>query len=166
MKPKLKDKIEEKGYTLALSIIAIIVSAIVITTFSKGETNIYKQKETVKYDGVEYSITKVEKKPYELDEDYYVLKITIKINNTSNTTVNYSYYNYSLTNNKDEDITKAAFIYDEDPSLDSGSLEPGESIEGIVFWAVKKGSNNLRVRYYDNILSKTDEFKFQWSINN
>ena len=88
MKPKLKDKIEEKGYTLALSIIAIIVSAIVITTFSKGETNIYKQKETVKYDGAEYSITKVEKKPYELDEDYYVLKITIKINNTSNTNAN------------------------------------------------------------------------------
>lgn len=166
-KEKIKDWLEEKSIKLALSIIGTILMTLVAISAAKGEVKIYKQNDIVKYEGAEYRITKVEKREHDLYEDYYDFRVTVKITNTSKKDIEYDSHNYYIANKDGEDIAKAGMAYDDGTYLESGTLKPGESVEGVVSWNIKKDAKDIRVRYFkDIILATKDDFEFQWKINN
>lgn len=166
IKTEIKEIIKEKLLKYSLAFVGGLLIVIIPAMSFRGETNIYKQNETAKFNDVEYKIIKVEKLPYDLDEDYDQLKVTIKISNTGKSTVKYNDFNFSIANKNNEDIAKNGLFYDDGTYLDSGSLDPGKSVEGAVSCLIKKDAKDLRIRYYENLLSKANEYAFQWAIDN
>ena len=145
---------------------ALIAGVIIGLASLGGERFNHKQNETIKFEGVEYSITKVERKPVDLYEDYVELKVTIKIKNKSKETKSYSSWNFSVTNKKEEEITKAGMVTDDGTYLKSGDLEPGEEIEGALSWFIKKDATDIRVRYVKEMFNTSGKYDFQWSLDN
>ena len=166
-KQEIKDFIEEKALRYGLILVGLILFAIVTITTSGGEKFNYEQNKAVEYEGAEYKIVKVEKTQNDLYEDYDDLKVTIKITNKSKEKIKYDKSHFFIANKDDEDITKATLATDDDNYLGSGTLKPGESVEGIVSWTIKKGAKDLRVRYFENIiLTGKEVHKFQWLLDN
>ncbi len=148
-----------------LGIIALII--LVVATSGGGEKfrTDYNQDEVVTYQDVNYSITKVEKtqgdneywKPAEGSE--YV-KITLKIENNSDEKISYNTLDWQMVNADGVEDSIGSFTLDDDVSLSAGDLEPKGKVEGVLVWEQKKGDNNLRLRYYDNIFSSDYTFQF------
>ena len=166
-KQKIKDYLEEKAFKYGLIIIGILATMAITYFSSKGEVKIYKQNKAVEYEGAEYKITKVEKLQDELHEDYYDFRVTIKITNIGKKDVDYSSMNYTIANKDGEKITVPGAAVDDGTYLRNGTLAPGESVEGIVAWNVKKDAKDIRVRYFKDIITATKgEFEFQWALDN
>lgn len=166
-KNEIKDEIEIKvikfGITAVVTIIATLLTAIF---FKGGELKLYKQNETVKYKDVEYSIVKVEKNQSKIYEDYNDLKVTFKITNKSKSTAKYSSFDYYITNKNNENVGRGSIVEDDGTFLDSGDLEPGESVVGAISFCIKKDATDLRVRYSEELLKTVDKFDFQWALDN
>ena len=153
-----KNRIHDcSGIIKIIIIIAIVVVGIKIIG-GNGSRN-YSQDETVTYEGVKYSITKV-------DTDDECILITVRINNKSDKTVSYGDIYFSLLNQKGEQFDKKPLVVDDGTILPSGKLKPNEKVEGKIIW-LKKDYKNLRIRYYENVLmNDIDDYKFEWSLDN
>ncbi len=166
-KQKIKDYIEEKAIKYGLIIIGILATMAITYFSSKGEVKIYKQNKAVEYEGAEYKITKVEKLQDELHEDYYDLRVTVKITNIGKKEIEYSHTNFYISNKAEEKITVPGLVEDDGTLLESGTLAPGENVEGIISWNVKKDAKDLRIRYFTDIIkANKGEFEFQWALDN
>ena len=65
--------------------------------------------------------------------------------------INWNYSNWNIT-------------AEDDVSLDFGELDAGGQTEGVIIWEQKENDNNLKVRYYENILFDED-YTFEWSLD-
>ena len=157
-KKKIKDWLEEKSIKLGLTIIGTVLMALVAITSSKGEVKIYKQNDVVKYEGAEYRIINIEKRELDLYEDYYDYRVKIKITNTGKKDIEYDSHNYYIANKDGKDITKAGLAYDDGTYLESGTLKPGESVEGVVSWTVKKDAKDITISELLNHSSGLNSF--------
>ena len=153
-----KDNKKQKWYIIGF--VAIIVFAIIASIMNGGEKRDYSQKDTITYNDVEYSIKKVEK-----DGEY--LNVIINAKNKGTNTISYSNFHFSMINEKGEFIDKKKLVVDDGTIFTSGELKPNEEVEGKVIWEYKEENKDLRVRYYENfIMSKIDDYEFQWSLDN
>ena len=161
-----KDEIKFWFLKKTYVIVGAIITGFILALASRGgERFNHNQNETVKFDGLEYSIIRVEKKAYDLYEDYIDLKVTFKIKNTSKETKSYSSWNFGVTNKKGEEITKAGVITNDGTYLKSGDLDPGKEVEGAISWIVKKDATDIRVRYTKDFLTNSNKYDFQWSLD-
>ena len=55
------------------------------------------------------------------------------------------------------------YTADDDVTLSSGELDAGGKVEGVLVWEQKKGDNNLRLRYYDNVFD--DSYTIQFKLD-
>ena len=53
---------------------------------------------------------------------------------------------------------------DDDNLLNSGELDAGGHIEGVLVWEQEIGDDNLRLRYYENSLID-DEYTIQFQLD-
>lgn len=170
--PNCKKKQSKKGKLIVLGVIAlIIVGAVIANNDEKKKEESRKkefaQNEVATYKDVNYSIIKVDKtqgnneflKPKEGNE--YV-KVTIKIENNSKEKISYNALDWQMVNSDGVEDAWGSITTDDDKILGSGELDAGGKIEGVLIWEQKKNDNNLRLRYYDNVLfdkKYTLEFK-------
>lgn len=153
-------------------ILGIIVIAIVGAIMSNKEENERKkdfsQGEVATYKDVDYSIVKVEKtqgsSEYIKPKDgYEYVKVTVKIENKSKEKISYNAIDWKMVNSDGVEDTWGAFTADDDITLDSGDLEAGGKIEGVLVWEQKKDDKNLKLRYYETILD--ENYKIQFTLD-
>lgn len=53
---------------------------------------------------------------------------------------------------------------EDDIMLQSGELDSGGTIEGVIIWEQKQGDTGLKVRYYNNVLIDND-YTFEWTLD-
>ena len=53
---------------------------------------------------------------------------------------------------------------EDDVQLNSGELDAGGKVEGVIIWEQKQGDTGLKIRYYENVLFD-DEYTFQWTLD-
>lgn len=129
----------------------------------------YTQDQVVTYEDVEYSIIKVEKtqgtnefcKPKDGKE--YV-KVTVRIKNNSDEKISYNGLDWQMVNANGVEDAWGSYTCDDDDTLSSGELDKGGVVEGVLVWEEPKGDDNLRLRYYSNVVWD-DEYTFQWKLN-
>ena len=154
-------------------IIGLILIAIIGVALNKKEEDNfkkeYKQDEKVTYKNVEYSITKVERTKgsnefFKAKDGYEYVKVTIKIENKSDEKVSYNALDFRMVNGEGAEADFYSITAEEDVALNSGQIDAGGKVEGVIIWEQKEGDKNLKVRYYSNFLIDK-EYKFQWTLN-
>ena len=126
----------------------------------------YSQNEVVTYEGVNYSILKVEKtqgnnefiKP---DDGNEYVKVTIRIENNSNEKISYNALDWQMVNADGVEDAWGTITADDDKELSSGDLDAGGKVEGVLVWEQKIGDDNLRLRYYGDIFDEGYTFQFK-----
>jgi hypothetical protein len=167
--PVCRKKQGRSKVLLILGVIFIISGLFIIMGGSEEEFKTdYTQEEVVTYEGVNYSIIKVEKtqgnnefwKPKEGKE---FVKVTIKIENNSDDKISYNTLDWQMVNADGVEDSFGTFTADEndDEMLSSGELEPKGKVEGALVWEQKIGDDNLRLRYYDNMFNSDYTFQFK-----
>ena len=152
-------------------IIISLVSCVAGGNDKEKETFVkdYTQNDIVTYEDVKYSIVKVEKtqgsneycKPSNGKE--YV-KVTLRIENNSDEKISYNTLDWQMVNANGVEDSIGSFTCDDDDTLSSGDLDKGGVVEGVLVWEQKIGDDNLRLRYYSNVLFD-DEYTFQFKLN-
>ena len=156
---------------IILGILAIIVIAAIASgggdkdNFKKE----YKQNDIVTYKDVKYSITNVEKtkgsnKYFQAKDGYEYVKVKIKIENNSDKKISYNALNFQMVNGDGVEASVYSITAEEDIQLNSGELDAGGKIEGVIIWEQKQGDTGLKVRYYENVLLD-DNYTFQWILD-
>lgn len=170
--PNCKKKQSKKGKYIILGIIAIIIIGIIVSNNDEKRKEEerkkeFTQNEVATYKEVSYSITKVEKTQGKNEflkpkDGYEYVKVTIKIENNSKEKISYNALDWQMVNSDGVEDAWGSITAEEDRMLNSGELDAGGKVEGVLIWEQKKGDNNLRLRYYDNVLfdkKYTLEFK-------
>lgn len=127
----------------------------------------YAVGETVKYKGVEMTVTKVEKsngsdfdKPKDGKE--FVI-VTVKIKNGNNDKLAYNPFYFKIQNSKGQVEDQAFTTINTDNSLQSGDLVAGGEVEGTIAFEEPIGDAGMLLQYQDNIFS--DKVKIQFKIS-
>lgn len=128
----------------------------------------FAQDETVNYEGVEFSVLKVEKSD---GDDFdtpkkgseYVI-VTVKIENKSAEKISYNSFDWKMENSNGQETDTTFTTIDSDTTLSSGDLNPGGTVEGTLAFEEPKGDQGLKLNYYDNSLFD-DEATFKIKIN-
>lgn len=153
---------------IVLGILAIII----IGSIAGGKEDFqkdYNQNDIVTYNDVQYSITKVEKTKgsneyFQAKDGYEYVKVTIKIANNSDKKISYNALDFQMVNGDGVEASVYSITAEDDVDLSSGELDAGGKVEGVIIWEQKQNDNNLKVRYYENILFD-DEYTFQWTLD-
>lgn len=156
---------------IILGILIFLITSCVAGT-DKAEESInkdYSQDQIIAYKGVEYSITKVEKtqgtsaycKP---SEGYEFVQVTVKVKNNGTEKSSFNSVDWQMVNTDGVEDGWGAFTCGIENKFSSGELEPGGTYEGVLVWEQKINDNNLRLRYYSNVLFD-EEYTFQWKLN-
>lgn len=129
----------------------------------------YTQSEVATYKDVEYSVVKVEKtqgtNEYIKPKDgYEYVKVTLKINNKSDKKISYNALDWQMVNANGIEDAWGSYTGDGDIKLNSGDLDAGGTVEGVLIWEEPVNDDNLRLRYYDNVLLD-DEYTFQFKLD-
>ena len=154
---------------IVLGIVALaIIGSIISNNEEKSRKKDFTQNEVATYKDVEYSIVKVEKtqgtSEYLKPKDgYEYIKVTIKIENKSNGKISYNALDWSMVNTDGVEDKWGSITLDDDNILNSGELNAGGKIEGVLVWEQKENDSNLKLRYYETILDT--EYKLQFTLN-
>lgn len=129
----------------------------------------FNQNETVKFKGIKFSITNVEKHKgtkYNKPKDgFEYVEVTIKIENTSEEKYDYSPLDWKMQNSQGQELdTNFSALKDYDEQLDYADLRPGGTVTGKLGFEQPKGDAGLYLNYYDNIVWDED-YSFQIKIN-
>lgn len=127
----------------------------------------FNQNETVTYKNVKYTITNVEKytaRNYDEAKDgQEFVTVHIKIENNSDSTIDYNSYDWKMQNSNGQLDDVAFTIADSDTALHSGQLISGGSKEGTLTFEEPIGDSSLKLTYYENIIYK--DFAFQINLD-
>lgn len=167
--PTCGKKQSKKKWLIILGFI-IMIAIIVSVNEKDSEEQMkreYNRDEVVTYKDIEYSIVKVEKTQgnneyWKPKDGYEYVKATIKINNKSDKKISYNALDWQMVNSSGVEDAWGSITAEDDIMLSSGELDAGGVIEGTLVWEQKIGDDNLRLRYYHNLLfdnSYTFEFK-------
>lgn len=155
--------------TLIIILIAIVV---VVTGGSNSDKENrrkeFAQSEIANYENVEYSIIKVEKtqgtseyvKP---KAGYEYVKVTLKISNKSDKKISYNALDWQMVNSNGVEDAWGTYTVDDDITLNSGDLDAGGTVEGVLVWEEPINDSDLRLRYYDNAFN--NEYTLQFKLD-
>ncbi len=154
-------------------LLGIIVIAIISAAFGGNKNDDfqkeYNQSDVVTYNDVEYSITSVEKTKgenqfFQAKDGYEYVKVTINIKNNSDEKISYNALNFQMVNGDGVEASIYSITAEDDVLLNSGELDAGGTIEGVIIWEQKQGDTGLKIRYYDNVLID-DDYTFEWTLD-
>lgn len=157
---------------VVLGLLALIIVACVAGGGEDEKENFvrdYTQDQVVNYKDVNYSITKVEKtkgsnKYFQAKDGYEYVKVSIKIENNSDEKISFNSLDFQMVNGDGVEASVYSITAEDDKTLDSGELDAGGKIEGVIIWEQKENDTGLKVRYYENVLFD-DDYTFQWKLN-
>lgn len=168
--PNCKKKQSHIFRWILLGLLAIIVIGAIAGGGSEDNfQKDYKQSDVVTYKDVTYSITKVEKtrgsnEYFQAKEGYEYVKATIKIENKSDEKISYNALDFQMVNGDGVEASVYSITAEDDVQLNSGELDAGGKVEGVIIWEQKQGDTGLKIRYYENVLFD-DEYTFQWTLD-
>ncbi len=169
--PNCKKKQSHLVRWIVLGILAVIIIGAIIGGGGNKEDfqKEYKQNDVVTYKNVKYSITKVEKTKgsneyFQAKDGYEYVKVTIKIENNSDKKISYNALDFQMVNGDGVEASVYSITAEDDVQLNSGELDAGGKIEGVIIWEQKQNDTGLKVRYYDNVLFD-DAYTFQWTLD-
>ncbi len=154
---------------IVLGVIAVIIIAAIAGGGGKDNfVKDYNQDDVVTYKDVKYSITKVEKTKgsneyWQAKDGNEYVKVTIKVENTSNKKISYNALDFQMVNGDGVEDSFYTITAEGDKDFGSGELDPGGKTEGVIIWEQKKGDTGLRIRYYENVIFDSD-YTFQWTL--
>lgn len=127
-------------------------------------SKVFGINEAVKYNGLELSVTKVEKssgKEYEKPKDgmEFVI-VTVKYKNVGDEKISYNPYDFKMLNSKGQITDQAITAIDSDTSLSSGELAPGGEISGTIAFEQPKGDTGLKLQYTGSWFSSDADIEF------
>ena len=88
----------------------------------------------------------------------------IRIENNSDEKISYNALDWQMVNSDGVEDAWGSITADDDNLLNSGELDAGGHIEGVLVWEQKIGDDNLRLRYYENSLIN-DEYTIQFQLD-
>lgn len=165
--PICKKKQNKNGMWILIGILAIIfIPYFVGKNAEEKSKKEYLQNETADYNGVYYSILKVDKTQGNNDyikpkDGYEYVKVTLRIENKSNKKISYNALDWRMVNSDGVEDSWGTYTADEDTKLSSGNLDAGGKVEGVLIWEQSIGDNNLKLRYYDSIFKEQYTFQFK-----
>lgn len=110
--------------------------------------------EIAEVDGAEYTVTNVkcsEGSDWDTPtEGKEYITVSISIENASVKELTYDSLDWVMVNSRGEEKSYAFTLIDEDSSLGSGVLKPGESRSGTITFEEAKGDSPLKLRLYQN----------------
>ena len=168
--PNCKKKQSHIARWIILGILGVIIIGSVIGGGNNEDfQKEYKQNDVVTYKDVNYSITNVEKTKgtnqyFQAKDGYEYVKVKIKIENKSNTKISYNALDFQMVNGDGVEASVYSITAENDVELNSGELDAGGKIEGVIIWEQKQGDTGLKVRYYNNVLFDK-EYTFQWTLD-
>ena len=117
---------------------------------------------------VKYSITKVEitkgsNEYFQAKDGYEYVKVTLRIENKSKEKISYNALDWKMVNGDGAEASIYSITAEDDVELNSGELDAGGKIEGVIIWEQKIGDNNLKLRYYETIFD--NDYKLQFTLN-
>ena len=95
---------------------------------------------------------------------YEYVKATIKIENKSDKKISYNALDFQMVNGDGVEASVYSVTAEDDVQLNSGELDAGGKVEGVIIWEQKQGDSGLKIRYYENVLFD-DEYTFQWTLD-
>lgn len=131
---------------------------------SKLEKTTFKLGETVKYNGMELTVTNFKTtKGGEFDSpksgnEYAV--VTVKYKNAGKENISYNPFDFKMKNSKGQ-ITSQVYLSTIKNELDSGDLAPGGEVEGEIAFEQPKGDKGLILQYTGNIFESESEIDFK-----
>lgn len=132
---------------------------------SQSEKTEFKQSETVSYQGVEYTVTDVQKTTGdEFDQPrdgYEYVIVSVKIENKSEEKISYNPLDWKMENSNGQEESQTFTIIDSNTALSSGDLNPGGNVEGTIAFEQPKGDTGLKLNYYGNIFNENASFKIK-----
>ena len=169
--PKCGKKQGKKKWLIVLLLLIIIIIATSMAGGSSEEERKkeYSQNEIATYKDVEYSITKVEKTQgsneyWKPQNGYEYVKVTLKIENKSDEKISYNALDWQMVNSDGVEDAWGALTADDDIQLSSGEIDAGGKVEGVLIWEQKIDDDNLRLRYYNNVVFD-DEYTFEFKLD-
>lgn len=127
----------------------------------------YAIGETVKYKGIEMTVTKIEKSQgteYDKPKDGKEFVIaTISIKNNANEKLSYNPLYFKMQNSSGQIEDEAFSTVNQDTALKSGDLATGGNVTGTVIFEEPVNDKGLLLQYQDNIFSK--DVKIQFKLN-
>lgn len=172
--PNCRKKQSGIGKWIVLGVVAIFIIAAVsgqsdAEEKEKNRKKDFSQTETATYEDVNYSIVKVEKtqgtNEYVKPKDgYEYVKVTLRIENNSSEKISYNSVDWQMVNSDGVEDAWGTYTADDDILLSSGDLDAGGKVEGVLVWEQKINDDNLRLRYYNNVLIE-DEYTLQFKLD-
>lgn len=169
--PKCGRKQGSKKWLIILGLVVVIgiIASVMRENKEEERQKEYSQDEIAIYENVEYSIINVEKTQgdneyWKPNDGYEYVKVKLKIENKSNKKISYNALDWQMVNSSGIEDAWGAITAEDDILLSSGDLDAGGIIEGVLIWEQKIGDDNLRLRYYNNVLFD-DDYTFQFKLN-
>lgn len=162
-------RIVKWGILILILIIIVAVATGGKNSDKENRKKEFTQSEVASYEDIEYSITKVERtqgtseyiKP---KEGYEYVKVTLKISNRSDKKISYNALDWQMVNSNGIEDAWGSYTVDDDITLNSGELDAGGTVEGVLVWEEPINDSNLRLRYYDNVLLD-NEYTLQFKLD-
>lgn len=173
-KAKICPKCNKKQAHIIRWILLVLLAIIVIGAITGGgdDNNFqkeYRQNDVVTYKDVNYIIIGVDKTKgsnqyFQAKDGYEYVKVKIRIENKSDKKISYNALDFQMVNSDGVEASFYSITAEDDILLSSGELDADGKVEGVIIWEQKQGDNDLRVRYYENVLFD-DDYTFQWALN-
>lgn len=168
--PNCHKKQKHIGRWILLGIVVIAIISVAVG--GSKEDNFqkeYNQGDIVTYKDVQYSITGVERTKgenmfWQAKEGYEYVKVTINIKNNSDEKISYNPLDFQMVNGEGAEASVFSITAEDDVLLNSGELDAGGTVEGVIIWEQKEGDTGLKVRYYENVLLD-DDYTFEWTLD-
>jgi hypothetical protein len=126
-----------------------------------NKTKTFKIGDVVALDGLNLSVTKVDKsngddfeKPKSGNE--FVI-IHVKIANKGTEKIDYNPLYFKVQNSKGQITDETFTTIDQDTTLNSGELAPNGEVEGTIAFEEPQGDKGLVLQFQDDIFSKDDK---------
>jgi len=125
----------------------------------------YNVGETAKVDGVEMTVTKVEKSngtEFDKPKDgmQFVI-VTVKIKNVGKDEISYNPFYFKMQNSKGQITDEGFSTVNQNTALQSGDLAVGGEVEGSLIFEEPVNDNGLILQYQDNIFDKGSKLRFK-----
>ncbi len=168
--PYCKKKQRHIGRWILLSVLLVLILSAMFSGKKEDDfVKDYNQNQSVTYNNVVYSITKVERTKgtnmyFHAKDGYDYVKVTIKIENNTDEKISYNALDFQMVNGDGVEASFYSITAEDDVMLSSGQLDAGGIIEGVIVWEQKENDTNLKVRYYENVLFNNN-YTFQWTLD-
>ena len=129
-------------YVILGIVVVAIIGGVISTKKEQERKKDFSQNEVATYKDVDYSIVKVERTKgsneyFQAKDGYEYVKVTLRIENKSKEKISYNALDWKMVNGDGAEASIYSITAEDDIELNSGELDAGGKIEGVIIWEQK-----------------------------